>query len=178
MWEPVNTSCLPGPFTILPLPNSAAKSLKAKRPHSPGESQLPSPRFPTLGFDLRFVARLLKAILDQLASPPPQSLGVFEGCFAMQGLPDPLPQLETLEGGPQSQLLQLPGVSWTAHCFPPAVMCCHSPSTSCRTPRVLTRSEMASATQSSKPQPGWSGPNSSPSEGRLLPGDPQPIADL
>lgn len=79
--------------------------------------------------------------------------------FARQVLLDPpSPQLETLEGGPQSQLLQVLGVSRTIHCFSPAVTRCHSLRTSCPASRVLTRSEMAPARQSRKPEPGLSDP--------------------
>lgn len=73
----------------------------------------------------------------------------------MQGLLDPLPQLETLEGGPHSQLLQVLGVFWTTYCFSPAVTLLLVLSTSCPppdNPRVLTRSEMAPARQRRRPQ--------------------------
>lgn len=48
-WPTPNTSCLPGPSTILRQPEDAAKSCKAKRPPSPRDSQLPSAWLPDPG---------------------------------------------------------------------------------------------------------------------------------
>lgn len=47
-------------------PPGSAHRLQAKRPHSPGDSQLSQPCPPTPRLALRFVAKLLKAILDPL----------------------------------------------------------------------------------------------------------------
>lgn len=117
----------PPPSCVSP---KAQLSFKAKRPHSPGESQIP--QLLSLGLVLRFVARLLKCKVSLT----------------------PCQQLATLERGPPEPPVAGSGVSCTTHCFSPAVTHCHSLSTSCPTPRVLTRSEVAPAMQSRKPQPG------------------------
>lgn len=155
---------------------SPKTQLRVAEPNVPTAPRIPSSPaldFLTLGLAHRFVATLLKAILDHLAIfffPFFPKFSFLER-FAMQGLPTTLPQLETLEGRSPGLLLQTPGVSWTTHCFSSAVMRCHSFSTSCPISRVLTRSEMAPAMQSRMPQPG---PECPP----LPPGDPQPTADL
>lgn len=140
---------------------SPKTQLRVAKPNVPTAPRIPSSPaldFLTLGLAHRFVATLLKAILDHLAFFFSFFLS-FQSSVFLRDLqckisPCPCHNWKHLKGDPPGQLLQVPGVSWTTHCFSPAVMRCHSFSTSCPISRVLTRSETAPAMQSRTPQPG------------------------
>lgn len=130
-----NLSRLPGVLGHQLQPEGTAQFQSQTSPLHWGFPSSAGPGFQTLGLTLRSMAQFLKATLDQLAFFFPPKKFSFSERFAMQGRLDPLPQLETLERGPPEPLLLVPGVSWTTHCFSPAVTRCHSLSTSCPYPQ-------------------------------------------